>query len=128
MANPPAKGPFQVISGDNRGPLITLVSVSFLIVAIIFVFAKVGSAIYFKQRRTALNTPVWIALVGCLITKEDRLLTYWVKIIAIIQVVVLQKAVDNGLGRHHVRLDGEAFETASKVGYLINAGIIIDIT
>lgn len=76
MADPAPKGAFQVLSGDNRGPLITLVSVSFLIVAIIFVFAKVGSAIYFKQRRTALNTPVWIALVRRLIIKEGRDLVY----------------------------------------------------
>lgn len=116
MADPASKGAFQVLSGDNRGPLITLVSVSFLIVAIIFVFAKVGSAIYFKQRRTALNTPVWIALVRRLIIRRQRSRTDYVKILAIIQVVVLQKAVDNGLGRHQVRLNGEALETASKVG------------
>lgn len=67
MANLTPEGPFQVLSGSNRGPLITLVSITFLIVAIIFVLAKIGSAIYFKQRRTALNTPVWIALVRHLI-------------------------------------------------------------
>ncbi|OJJ55951.1 hypothetical protein ASPSYDRAFT_182875 [Aspergillus sydowii CBS 593.65] len=108
MADPASKGAFQVLSGDNRGPLITLVSVSFLIVAIIFVFAKVGSAIYFKQRRTALNTPVWIALI-----------------LAIIQVVVLQKAVDNGLGRHQVRLNGEALETASKFAFAAQILLIL---
>ena len=64
----------QALSSDNRGAIITLTSVSLLIVAIIFVLAKFGSAIYFKQRRTAVNTPIWVALV-----------------LAIIQVVVLQK-------------------------------------
>jgi hypothetical protein len=78
---------FQALSSDNRGTLITLTSVSLLIVAIIFVLAKFGSAIYFKQRRTAVNTPIWAALV-----------------LAIIQVVVLQKAVDHGLGQHQDRL------------------------
>lgn len=56
--------PFQVLSDDNRGPLITLVSVSFLIAAIIFVAAKVGSVIYFKQQQAAVNTPIWVALVS----------------------------------------------------------------
>ncbi|KAL5338953.1 hypothetical protein BJX70DRAFT_365131 [Aspergillus crustosus] len=86
MASP--KDPFQVLSSDNRGPIITLVSVSLLIVAIIFVLAKFGTAIYFKQRRSAVNTPIWIALV-----------------LAIAQVVVLQKAVDHGLGRHAEELE-----------------------
>ncbi|OJJ04897.1 hypothetical protein ASPVEDRAFT_86275 [Aspergillus versicolor CBS 583.65] len=108
MANPTPNGPFQVLTGSNRGPLITLVSITFLIAAIIFVLAKIGSAIYFKQRRTALNTPVWIALI-----------------IAIIQVVVLQKAVDNGLGRHQVRLNGDALETASKFAFAAQILLIL---
>lgn len=56
--------PFETLSDDNHGPLITLVSVAFLIVAIIFVSAKLCSVLYFKQRRSAVHTPVWLALVG----------------------------------------------------------------
>ncbi|KAL3469715.1 hypothetical protein BJX99DRAFT_65345 [Aspergillus californicus] len=92
-----AKGAFQVLTSDNRGPIITLVSVSFLIVAILFVIAKLGSVLYFKQRRTAVNTPIWIALA-----------------LSIIQVVILQKAVDNGLGRHQARLSEVEIEKSSK--------------
>ncbi|KAL2835864.1 hypothetical protein BJY01DRAFT_238543 [Aspergillus pseudoustus] len=77
----------QPLSKDNRGAIITLTSISLLIVAIIFVAAKFGSAIYFKQRRTVVNTPVWAALA-----------------LAIIQVVLLQKAVDHGLGKHQNKL------------------------
>lgn len=81
------KNAFETLSSDNRGAIITLTSVSLLIVATIFVFAKLGSVIYFKQRRTAVNTPIWVALV-----------------LAIVQVTVLQKAVDHGLGKHQNRL------------------------
>lgn len=56
--------PFQVLSDENHGPLVTLVSVTFLIATVIFVAAKVASAIYFNQRQTFVNTPIWIALVG----------------------------------------------------------------
>ncbi|EPS27456.1 hypothetical protein PDE_02399 [Penicillium oxalicum 114-2] len=82
------KAPFQTISSDNHGAIITLISVSFAIAATIFVLAKLASTIYFKQRRTAVNTPVWIALV-----------------LAIVQVITLQKAIHHGLGRHQSVLD-----------------------
>ncbi|KAL4938918.1 hypothetical protein BDV06DRAFT_231451 [Aspergillus oleicola] len=94
------KAAFHDLSGDNRGPIITLVSVSLLIVAVIFVLAKFGSAVYFKQRRTAVNMPIWVALI-----------------ISIIQVVVLQKAVDNGLGMHQDRLSESDIEAWSKLAY-----------
>ncbi|KAG2421304.1 hypothetical protein HFD88_005278 [Aspergillus terreus] len=93
--------PFQVLSDDNRGPLITLVSVSFLIAAIIFVAAKVGSVIYFKQQQAAVNTPIWVALV-----------------LSIVEVVVMQKAVDRGVGRHADTLTTAALSTANKFTYV----------
>ena len=101
------KAAFHGLSGDNRGPIITLVSVSLLIVAVIFVLAKFGSALYFKQRRTAVNTPIWVALI-----------------IAIIQVVVLQKAVDNGLGKHQDRLSERDIQAWSKVMFRICHGVL----
>ncbi|KAF9895272.1 hypothetical protein FE257_000175 [Aspergillus nanangensis] len=92
--------PFQVLSDDNQGALITLVSVAFLITAIVFVAAKIGSVLYFKQRRTTVNTPIWIALV-----------------LSILQVVLMQKAVDHGLGRHIETLKATDVHTASKYIY-----------
>jgi lipopolysaccharide/colanic/teichoic acid biosynthesis glycosyltransferase len=64
MATAGGLPPFQRLSPDNHGPIITLISVCLLIVAVIFVLAKSGSAIYFKQRRTAGSTPIWAALVS----------------------------------------------------------------
>ncbi|KJK64107.1 hypothetical protein P875_00138546 [Aspergillus parasiticus SU-1] len=94
------KDAFQALSSENRGTLITLTSVSLLIVAIIFVAAKFGSAIYFKQRRTAVNTPIWAALI-----------------LAIIQVVLLQKAVDHGMGKHQDGLSDGDIQAWSKFAY-----------
>lgn len=91
---------FEAITSDNRGAIITLTSVSLLIVAIIFVLAKLGSVVYFKQRRTAVNTPIWVALV-----------------LAIVQVVVLQKAVDHGLGKHQSRLSEGDIQAWSKFAF-----------
>ncbi|KAL4794837.1 hypothetical protein BDV19DRAFT_364010 [Aspergillus venezuelensis] len=102
------KAAFHGLSGDNRGPIITLVSVSLLIVAVIFVLAKFGSAIYFKQRRTAVNTPIWAALI-----------------IAIIQIVVLQKAVDNGLGKHQDQLNESNIQAWSKLAYAAHILLIL---
>ncbi|KAK1140015.1 hypothetical protein N8T08_010924 [Aspergillus melleus] len=92
--------PFQVLSDDNHGPLVTLVSVAFLIATIIFVVAKFVSAIYFKQRQTIVNMPIWIGVI-----------------LAIIQVVLMQKAVDHGLGRHVSTLKTPALHKASKFLY-----------
>ncbi|KAL3459002.1 hypothetical protein BJX64DRAFT_291664 [Aspergillus heterothallicus] len=97
----------QALSNDNRGTIITLTSVSLLIVAIIFVAAKFGSAIYFKQRRTAVNTPIWAALV-----------------IAIVEVVFLQKAVDHGLGKHQDQLSGASVQAWSKFAYAAHILVI----
>ncbi|KAJ5539519.1 hypothetical protein N7513_007851 [Penicillium frequentans] len=94
------KNAFEAISSNNRGAIITLSSVSLLIVTIIFVLAKLGSVVYFKQRRTAVNTPIWVALV-----------------FAIVQVVVLQKAVDHGLGKHQNRLSESDIQAWSKFAF-----------
>ncbi|OGM51264.1 integral membrane protein [Aspergillus bombycis] len=102
------KDAFQALSSENRGTIITLTSVSLLIVAIIFVAAKFGSAIYFKQRRTAVNTPIWAALI-C----------------AIIQVVLLQKAVDHGLGKHQDRLSDGDIQAWSKFAYAAHLLLIV---
>ncbi|KAB8266926.1 hypothetical protein BDV30DRAFT_244788 [Aspergillus minisclerotigenes] len=101
------KDAFQALSSENRGTLITLTSVSLLIVAIIFVAAKFGSAIYFKQRRTAVNTPIWAALI-----------------LAIIQVVLLQKAVDHGLGKHQDELSDGDIRAWSKFAYVAHILLI----
>jgi hypothetical protein len=99
---------FQALSSDNRGTIITLTSVSLLIVAIIFVLAKFGSAIHFKQRRTAANTPIWVALI-----------------LAIVQVVVLQKAVDHGLGKHQSRLSEDDIQAWSKFAFAAHILLIV---
>ncbi|KAE8373828.1 hypothetical protein BDV26DRAFT_271081 [Aspergillus bertholletiae] len=95
-----AKPPYQVLSDDNRGPLITLVSVTLLIVAFIFVAAKLGSVIYFKQRRPAVNTPIWVALI-----------------LSIIQVVLMEKSIHHGLGRHVQTLTTADIHESSKYIY-----------
>jgi hypothetical protein len=102
------KNALQALSSDNRGTIITLTSVSLLIVAIIFVLAKFGSVIYFKQRRTAANTPIWAALV-----------------LAVIQVVVLQQAVYHGLGRHQYRLSEDDLQTWSKFAFAAHILLIL---
>jgi hypothetical protein len=102
------KNAFQALSSDNRGSIITLTSVSLLIVAIIFVLAKLSSVIYFKQRRTTVNTPIWVALV-----------------LAIVQVVILQKAVDHGLGKHQDRLSEGDIQAWSKFAFAAHILLII---
>ncbi|KAL4993813.1 hypothetical protein BDV10DRAFT_178165 [Aspergillus recurvatus] len=108
MATAEGLPPFQKLSRDNHGPIITLVSVCLLIVAVIFVLAKLGSAVYFKQRRTAVNTPIWAALT-----------------LSIVQVVVLQKAVDNGLGRHEAQLSKSQIQRLSKFSFAAQLLLVI---
>ncbi|KAL4772668.1 hypothetical protein BDW60DRAFT_186713 [Aspergillus nidulans var. acristatus] len=108
MATAEGLPPFQRLSRDNRGPIITLVSVCLLIVAAIFVLAKSGSGIYFKQRRTAGSTPIWAALA-----------------LSVVQVVILQKAVDNGLGRHEAGLSESQIQLLSKFAYAAQLLLVI---
>ncbi|GAT18887.1 integral membrane protein [Aspergillus luchuensis] len=58
------EAPFETLSDDNHGPLITLVSVALLIVAIIFVAAKLCSVLYFKQR-TVVNPMICQQAMTC---------------------------------------------------------------
>lgn len=102
------KTAFQALSSDNRGAIILLTSVSLLVAAIIFVFAKLSSVIYFKQRRTAANTPIWIALI-----------------FAVVQVVVVQKAVDHGLGKHTTRLSKGDVQAWSKFAFAAHMLLIV---
>ncbi|KAL4817712.1 hypothetical protein BDW67DRAFT_158928 [Aspergillus spinulosporus] len=111
MATAEGQPPFQRLSPDNRGPIITLVSVCLLIVAVIFVLAKSGSAIYFKQRRTAGSTLIWAALA-----------------LSVVQVVVLQKAVDNGLGKHETALSKSQIQHLSKFAYAAQLLSVIVLT
>ncbi|PYH32046.1 uncharacterized protein BO87DRAFT_461082 [Aspergillus neoniger CBS 115656] len=69
------EAPFETLSDDNHGPLITL-------------------------RRSAVHTPVWLALV-----------------LLIAEVAVIQKGVDGGIGRHIASLSDTAIQTASKYLY-----------
>ncbi|KAF7592299.1 hypothetical protein BBP40_000430 [Aspergillus hancockii] len=91
---PNTKAPLHVLSDDNHGPLITLVSVPFLITAFVFVAAQWGSVIYFKQRRPTVNTPIWMALV-----------------------VLMQKAIEHGVGRHVHTLTTAALHLSGKYNY-----------
>ncbi|KAJ5385293.1 hypothetical protein N7517_003204 [Penicillium concentricum] len=102
------KDAFQALSSDNRGSIITVVSVPLLIVTIIFVLAKLSSVIYFKQRRTTANTPIWVAVI-----------------LAIIQVIVLQKAVDHGLGKHRDRLSEGDVQAWSKLAFAAHLLLIL---
>ncbi|KAL4758597.1 uncharacterized protein BDW70DRAFT_141310 [Aspergillus foveolatus] len=108
MATAEGLPPFQRLSPDNHGPIITLTSVCLLIVAVIFVLAKSGSAIYFKQRRTAGSTPIWAALA-----------------LSVVQVVVLQKAVDSGLGKHEAGLSESQIQRLSKFSYAAQLLLVI---
>ncbi|KAE8350880.1 hypothetical protein BDV28DRAFT_150521 [Aspergillus coremiiformis] len=106
MSNP--KAPYQVLSDDNRGPLITIVSITFLIASFIFVAAKLASEIYFNQRRPIVNTPIWIALI-----------------LSIIEIVFMQKAVENGLGKHIDTLTLSAIRQSSKFAYTAQLILVV---
>ncbi|KAJ5834323.1 hypothetical protein N7447_000349 [Penicillium robsamsonii] len=99
---------FQPLSSDNRGTILTLISVPLLLVTIVFVIAKLSSVIYFKQRRTTANTPIWVAIL-----------------LAIAQVVLLQKAVDHGLGKHQDQLSKGDIQAWSKFAFAAHILLII---
>ncbi|KAJ5514832.1 hypothetical protein N7463_004384 [Penicillium fimorum] len=104
----PRKPAFQPLSGDNRGTILTLISIPLLLVTIIFVLAKLSSVIYFKQRRTTANTPIWIAVA-----------------LGIAQVILLQKAVDNGLGKHQDRLSKDDIQAWNKFAFAAHILLIL---
>ncbi|RAK98221.1 uncharacterized protein BO80DRAFT_412889 [Aspergillus ibericus CBS 121593] len=92
--------PLEAITPDNRGPALTIVAFIFLFVTLIVVVVKFGSTLYSKTVLFSTDAPLWIALV-----------------IAFIQSLLTQFAVDNGLGRHTSSLSSAEFSKYNKLTY-----------
>ncbi|GAA84580.1 integral membrane protein [Aspergillus luchuensis IFO 4308] len=92
--------PLEVITPWNRGPAITLVAFVFFFVTLIIVAVKFGTALYTKTVLLSTDTPLWIALI-----------------IAFIQTLLTQFAVDHGLGKHASSLSTADFSKYNKLTY-----------
>jgi hypothetical protein len=55
--------PFEQLSPTNRGPVLSVFIFICLTITFIIVFVKLFSSLYFKQRRSGVNIPIWIGLV-----------------------------------------------------------------
>ncbi|PWY66615.1 integral membrane protein [Aspergillus eucalypticola CBS 122712] len=84
----------------NKGPAITLVAFVFFFVTLIIVAVKFGTALYTKTVLLSTDAPLWIALI-----------------IAFIQTLLTQFAVDHGLGKHASSLSTADFSKCNKLTY-----------
>ncbi|PWY80394.1 integral membrane protein [Aspergillus sclerotioniger CBS 115572] len=100
--------PLETITPDNRGPALTIVAFIFLFVTLIVVVVKYGSTLYSKTVSFSTDVPLWIALV-----------------IAFIQSLLTQFAVDNGLGRHAHSLSADEFSKYNKFTYAAQLLVIL---
>ncbi|GFN14743.1 uncharacterized protein AtWU_04543 [Aspergillus tubingensis] len=92
--------PLEIITPYNRGPAITLVAFVFFFVTLIIVAVKFGTALCTKTVLLSTDAPLWIALI-----------------IAFIQTLLTQFAVDHGLGKHASSFSTADFSTYNKLTY-----------
>ncbi|RAH60552.1 integral membrane protein [Aspergillus piperis CBS 112811] len=92
--------PLEIITPWNRGPAITLVAFVFFFVTLIIVAVKFGTALYTETMFLSTDAPLWIALI-----------------IAFIQTLLTQFAVDHGLGKHASSLSTADFSKYNKLTY-----------
>ncbi|EHA23250.1 hypothetical protein ASPNIDRAFT_125883, partial [Aspergillus niger ATCC 1015] len=92
--------PLETITPYDRGPAITIVAFVFFFVTLIIVAVKLGTALYSKTVLLSTDAPLWIALI-----------------VAFIQSLLTQFAVDHGLGKHSSSLSTADFSKYNKLTY-----------
>ncbi|EAW07592.1 uncharacterized protein ACLA_023060 [Aspergillus clavatus NRRL 1] len=100
MSEPPLLPPLEQITPNNHGATVSIVAFVLLSPTILTVLAKVATMVYLKRCLLSVDLPIW----ACTIT-------------ALIQSILIQHAVDNGMGRHRGDLSSSAFDAYNKFNY-----------
>ncbi|KAF7181877.1 hypothetical protein CNMCM7691_001174 [Aspergillus felis] len=100
MAEPSLLPPLGEITPNNHGAIVSLFTFIFLSCTGIVVLAKIASMIYLKRSVPSVDIPIWICMV-----------------IALVQSILTQVAVNHGMGRHRNEVSSDSFDAYNKVNY-----------
>ncbi|KAE8321378.1 hypothetical protein BDV39DRAFT_212491 [Aspergillus sergii] len=89
--------PFEETSVDNNGPLVSIITFIPFSVSFIVVIIKTWSMVYLKRVVLSVDIPIWAATI-----------------LALVQSLLIQFAVDHGMGRHLEALMPRTFHTYNK--------------
>ncbi|QRD91319.1 integral membrane protein [Aspergillus flavus] len=93
--------PLEEKSVDNNGPLVSIFTFIPFSVTLIVVIIKTWSMVYLKRVVLSVDIPIWTGTI-----------------VALVQSLLIQFAVDHGMGRHLEDLLSTTFHTYNKMTYI----------
>ncbi|KAE8352421.1 hypothetical protein BDV28DRAFT_165511 [Aspergillus coremiiformis] len=93
--------PFEEITGNNNGPIVSIIAFVLVSITFLVVLIKTVSMVYLKRVVLSIDGPIWIGTI-----------------IAIAQTLLIQFAVNHGMGRHYNALSSSTFEAYSQLTYI----------
>ncbi|KEY80577.1 integral membrane protein [Aspergillus fumigatus] len=100
MAEPTLLPPLGQITPNDHGPIVSLSTFIFLSCTLIVVLAKIASMLYLKRSVPSVDIPIWI----CLIVAFD-------------QSILIQIAVNRGMGKHRSEVPSDSLDAYNKLNY-----------
>ncbi|KOC08255.1 hypothetical protein AFLA70_285g001681 [Aspergillus flavus AF70] len=94
--------PLEEKSVDNNGPLVSIFTFIPFSVTLIVVIIKTWSMVYLKRVVLSVDIPIWAGTI-----------------VALVQSLLIQFAVDHGMGRHLEDLLSTTFHTYNKVSLVL---------
>ncbi|OGM45085.1 integral membrane protein [Aspergillus bombycis] len=92
--------PLEEASVDNNGPLISIITFIAFSVTFIIVIIKTWSMVYLKRVVLSVDIPIWTGTI-----------------VALLQSLLIQFAVDHGLGRHFEALLSSTLDANNRLTY-----------
>ncbi|KAF4230410.1 hypothetical protein CNMCM6457_005986 [Aspergillus fumigatiaffinis] len=100
MAEPSLLPPLGQITPNNHGAIVSLFTFIFLSCTVVVVLAKIASMLYLKRSVPSVDIPIWICMI-----------------VAFVQSILIQVAVNRGMGRHRSELSNGSFDAYNKLNY-----------
>ncbi|KAG2001765.1 hypothetical protein GB937_009921 [Aspergillus fischeri] len=100
MAEPSLLPPLGQITPNNHGAIVSLFTFIFLSCTLIVVLAKIASMFYLKRSVPSVDIPIWICMI-----------------VAFVQSILIQVAVNHGMGKHRSEVSSDSFDAYNKLNY-----------
>jgi hypothetical protein len=108
----------RIITDNNKSPLIQVLSLMFLVIAILSCFVRTGAKLYMIKALRVDDILIIVATVRHLISfvsYSSLCLCFFAQVLAACQTVIVFNACEHGLGQHFEVLSSSDRETFFKV-------------
>jgi hypothetical protein len=110
--------PLQQLGPDNQGPIVVVVA--YILVSLTILFTTIRVITFHTLKRgfgldDAYLSFAAVRVIPSSVARISQLITSREQLIALVQTVLTQRAVDMGLGRHLNQLKAEQIESYFKV-------------